>query len=66
MKQKEALNKQNRDEIKIQRPNQFGNGIIDIFKTNKIYDLNIVDCLKKGDVTCEMVNKKIIKYRTKT
>lgn len=38
-----------------QTPNQFQNGIIDIFKVNKIYDLNVVDCLKKGDVSCEMV-----------
>ena len=37
-------------------PAQFQNGIIDIFKIHKIFDLNIVDCAKKGNVTQEMVS----------
>ena len=36
-------------------PMDFQNGIIDIFKVHKIYELNIIDCLRKGDVTCEIV-----------
>ena len=45
-------------------PTEFQNGIIDIFKTHRIYDLNIVDCAKKGDVLCEMdkeIGRKVIK-----
>lgn len=34
---------------------EFQNGIIDVFKVHKIYDLNIIDCQRKGDVTCEIV-----------
>ena len=41
-------------------PTQFQNGLIDVFKANKVYELNIVDCVRKGDVVCEMVKK--IKY----
>ena len=38
----------------------FQNGIIELFKVHKTYDLNIVDCQRKGDVKCEIVtNKKI-------
>lgn len=33
----------------------FQNGIIELFKVHKTYDLNIIDCQKKGDVTCEIV-----------
>ena len=35
----------------------FQNGIIELFKVHKAYDLNIMDCQKKGDVTCEIVTK---------
>jgi UDP-N-acetylglucosamine 2-epimerase len=35
--------------------NDFQNGIIELFKIHKTYDLNIMDCQKKGDVTCEIV-----------
>ena len=31
--------------------------IIELFKDRKTYDLNIMDCQKKGDVTCELVHK---------
>lgn len=37
-------------------PTQFQNGLIDVFKTNKVFELNIVDCVKKGDVVVEMVH----------
>jgi len=43
----------------------FQNGIIELFKVHKTYDLNIIDCQRKGDVTCEIVKKYlliIIKY----
>ena len=45
-------------------PVEFQNGIIDIFTIHRIYDLNIVDCAKKGDVLCEMdkeIGRKVIK-----
>jgi hypothetical protein len=35
--------------------NDFQNGIIELFKDRKTYDLNIMDCQKMGDVTCELV-----------
>ena len=34
----------------------FQNGIIELFKVHRTYDLNIMDCQRKGDVTCEVVN----------
>ena len=37
-------------------PTQFQHGLIDVFKTNKVFELNIVDCVKKGDVVVEMVS----------
>jgi hypothetical protein len=37
----------------------FQNGIIELFKVHKTYDLNIIDCQRKGDVTCEIVKNKI-------
>lgn len=37
-------------------PTQFQNGVIDIFKHNKLFDLNIVNVVKKGDVTVTMVS----------
>jgi hypothetical protein len=37
----------------------FQNGIIELFKVHRTYDLNIIDCQKKGDVTCEIVLKNI-------
>jgi hypothetical protein len=38
-------------------PNDFQNGVIELFKVRKTYELNIMDCQKKGDVTCELVTK---------
>ena len=38
----------------------FQNGIIELFKVHKTYDLNILDCQRKGDVKCEIVTNKII------
>ena len=35
----------------------FQNGIIELFKVHRTYDLNIIDYKKKGDVTCEIVIK---------
>ena len=34
---------------------EFQNGIIDVFKVHKIYELNNTDCQRKGDVACEIV-----------
>lgn len=34
---------------------EFQNGIIDLFKENKVFELNIVDCQKKGNVIAELV-----------
>ena len=36
-------------------PNNFPNGIIDIFKTFKVLDLNMMQVKKKGEVSIEMV-----------
>ncbi len=36
-------------------PTQYHNGIIDIFKLNKVIDLNIVNIKKKGEVNAIMV-----------
>ena len=50
--------------MNLRSPTDFQNGIIDIFKIHKIYDLNIVDCARKGDVSCELdkdIGRKIIK-----
>ena len=47
-------------------PTEFQNGIIDIFTIHKTYELNILDCGKKGDVSCEMdkeIGRKVIKIR---
>ena len=38
-------------------PSDFQNGVIELFKVRKTYELNIMDCKKKGDVTCELVTK---------
>jgi len=38
-------------------PSDFQNGVIELFKVRKTYELNIMDCQKKGDVTCELVTK---------
>ena len=41
---------------------EFQNGIIELFKVHKTYDLNIMDCRIKGTVTCENVNKIYLKF----
>ena len=41
-------------------PIMFQNGIIEVFKLNKIYDLNIIQVNSKGDVSCVLVFNKII------
>ena len=47
--------------MKIESPNESPNGIIEVFKQHKIYELFIKYCQKKGDVKCELViNEKII------
>ena len=43
--------------MSIRSQNDFQNGVIELFKDRKTYDLNIMDCQKKGDVTCELVHK---------
>jgi len=39
-------------------PNNYPNGIIDIFKTFKVLDLNLMQVKKKGEVSIEMVINK--------
>jgi hypothetical protein len=36
-------------------PTQYHNGIIDIFKLNKVTDMNVINVKKKGEITVEMV-----------
>ena len=43
--------------MSVSSPNDFQNGVIELFKVRKTYELNIMDCQKKGDVTCELVHK---------
>ena len=45
--------------MKIESPNESPTGIIEIFKLQKIYDLFVKDCAKKGDVKCELVINKL-------
>jgi len=42
--------------MSVSSPNDFQNGVIELFKVRKTYELNIMDCQKKGDVTCELVH----------
>ena len=49
--------------MKPKSPNDYQNKIIEIFKENKIYELGVKDCFKKGDVCCVLVsNNGFIKY----
>jgi hypothetical protein len=41
--------------MKIESPALYPNGIIEIFKVHKTYDLFIKDCAKRGEVKCELV-----------
>ena len=41
--------------MKIKSPIDYPNKIIEIFKENKIYELGVKDCVKKGDVSCILV-----------
>jgi UDP-N-acetylglucosamine 2-epimerase len=43
--------------MSVYSPNDFQNGVIELFKVRKTYELNIMECQKKGDVTCELVTK---------
>ena len=43
-------------------PSSFPNGIIDVFKQFKAFDLNIVQVKKQGEASCDMVNFLLI-YR---
>lgn len=36
-------------------PNLYQNGVIDVFKMIKVYDLNVVQVNSSGDVSCLMV-----------
>ena len=45
--------------MKISSPNIYPNGIIEIFKENKLYELGVKDCSKKGDISCILVNYNI-------
>lgn len=41
--------------MKLESPDNFPSGIIEIFKLHRIYDLNMRDCNKKGEVKSELV-----------
>ena len=41
--------------MKIKSPNDYTKKIIEIFKENKLYELGVKDCLKKGDISCILV-----------
>ena len=43
--------------MSVYSPSDFQNGVIELFKVRKTYELNIMECQKKGDVTCELVTK---------
>jgi hypothetical protein len=43
--------------MKLESPNDFANGIIEIFKLHRVYELFIKDVSKKGEVKCELVIK---------
>lgn len=46
--------------MKLESPNDFKNGIIEIFKLHRVYELFIKDVSKKGEVKCELVIKILI------
>ena len=46
--------------MKLESPNDFANGIIEIFKLHRVYELFIKDVSKKGEVKCELVIKILI------
>ena len=37
-------------------PSSFPNGIIDVFKHFKVFEMNIVQVKRQGETACEMVN----------
>ena len=41
-------------------PTDFPNGVIDIFKLHKVFNLDKSECLKKGEVISKVVIKIII------
>ena len=43
-------------------PTDFPNGVIDIFKLHKVFNLDKSECLKKGEVISKVVIKIIIIY----
>ena len=46
-------------------PNDFPNGIINIFKLHKVFELNKKECVKKGEVVSKIVTNIIIYNITK-
>lgn len=38
-------------------PADYPNGVIDIFKLHRVFDLNKNECLKKGEVVSKIVTK---------
>ena len=38
-------------------PTDYPNGVIDIFKLHRVFDLNKNECLKKGEVVSKIVTK---------
>lgn len=43
--------------MKLKSPNDYPNKIVEIFKENKLYELGVKDCVKKGDVNCILVTQ---------
>ena len=41
--------------MKPKSPNDYPNKIVEIFKENKLYELGVKNCSKKGDISCILV-----------
>ena len=52
-------NTHNQTSLNSKSPVLYQNGIIDIFKLQKIFELNINKIKKKGEFTSELVNNKL-------
>lgn len=50
------MNSNNKASINAKSPILYQNGVIDIFKLLKIYDLDLNKIKKKGEVSSELVN----------
>jgi hypothetical protein len=43
--------------MSVRTPNMYQNGVIDIFKLFKIFDLNVLQVNQKGEISCVMVKE---------